>query len=151
MPGRYHPAARSAIRVHGTGPIANAKSEWTTVDEKKHARQQAVEEQLRVYRSVLPTLLKRFEQIPDPRNPKTIKHKSTVLLLYGILVYAFQMTSRREANSRSLTRSISASFSRSPAPYSSFAISAAVARNSDTMRFISSRVSTTGSLSGLLA
>ena len=86
------------LRPFPTATIANAKSEWTTVDEEKHARQQAVEEQLRVYRSVLPALLKRFGQIPDPRNPKTIKHKSTVLLLYGILVYAFQMTSRREAN-----------------------------------------------------
>src|SRR5438046_1884079 len=34
----------------------------------------------------------------DPRNPKTIRHKSTVLLLYGILLFVFQMASRREAN-----------------------------------------------------
>ena len=86
------------LRPFPTATIANAKSEWTTVDEEKKARQQAVEEQLRVYRTVLPALLKRFDQIRDPRNPKTIKHKSTVLLLYGILAFVFQMTSRREAN-----------------------------------------------------
>jgi hypothetical protein len=86
------------LKPFPTATIANAKSEWRTVDEEKQARQQAIEEQFRVYRSVLPTLLKRFEQIRDPRNPKTIKHKSTVLLLYGILVFTFQMASRREAN-----------------------------------------------------
>ena len=81
-----------------TTTTANAKSEWTTLAEEKQARQEAVEEQLRVYRNILPILLKRFEKIPDPRNPKTIKHKSTVLMLYGILAFVFQMGSRREAN-----------------------------------------------------
>lgn len=81
-----------------TTTTANGKSEWTTVAEEKQARQEAVEEQLRVYRNILPVLLKRFEKIPDPRNPKTIKHKSTVLMLYGILLFAFQMASRRQAN-----------------------------------------------------
>jgi DDE_Tnp_1-associated len=59
-----------------------------------------VEEQLQAYRSALPTLLKRLGRIRDPRNPKTIQHQSTVLLLYGILMFAFQMASRREANRR---------------------------------------------------
>jgi len=81
-----------------TTTTANAKSEWTTLAEEKQARQEAVEEQLRVYRNILPILLKRFEKIPDPRNPKTIKHKSTVLMVYGILAFVFQMGSRREAN-----------------------------------------------------
>jgi hypothetical protein len=53
---------------------------------------------LKVYRCVLPTLLKRFDKIRDPRNPKTVKHKATVLMLYGILMFVFQMSSRREAN-----------------------------------------------------
>ena len=78
--------------------ISNGTSEWSNVEEEKQARQGAVEEQLRVYRSVLPILLKRLDKIPDPRNPKTIKHKSTVLMLYGILAFVFQMESRREAN-----------------------------------------------------
>jgi len=81
-----------------TATISNGTSEWRSVEEEKQARQQAIEEQLRVYRSVVPILLKRFEKIPDPRNPKTIKHKSTVLMLYGILAFVFQMESRREAN-----------------------------------------------------
>ncbi len=57
-----------------------------------------MEEQLKVYRSIFPTLLKRLRKIRDPRNPKTIRHQSTVLMLYGILTFVFQMASRREAN-----------------------------------------------------
>ena len=78
--------------------ISNGKSAWKTVEEEQQARQEAVEEQLQAYRCVLPTLLKRLGKIRDTRNPKTIRHKSTVLLLYGILLFVFQMASRREAN-----------------------------------------------------
>lgn len=51
-----------------------------------------------MYRTQLPALLKRLARIPDPRNPKKSKHKLTVLLLYGILTFVYQMSSRREAN-----------------------------------------------------
>jgi hypothetical protein len=68
------------------------------VEAEQQARQEAVEEQLKVYRSLLPTLLKRLGKIRDPRNPKTLRHKLTVLILYGILAFVFQMASRREAN-----------------------------------------------------
>jgi hypothetical protein len=78
--------------------IGNGKSEWQTIEEEKQARQETTEEQLRVYRSVLPRLLKRLDKIPDPRNPQLIRHKLTVLLLYGILMFVYQMASRREAN-----------------------------------------------------
>lgn len=78
--------------------IANGASPWRTVEEERQARQEAVEEQLKIYRAVLPTLFKRFAKIPDPRQAKTVKHKLTVLLLYGILAFVFQMASRREAN-----------------------------------------------------
>jgi hypothetical protein len=78
--------------------IGNGKSEWQTIQEEKQARQETAEEQLRVYRSVLPRLLKRLGKIPDPRNPLLIRHKLTVLLLSGILMFVYQMTSRREAN-----------------------------------------------------
>jgi hypothetical protein len=80
--------------------ILNGKSEWPTVEAEQQARQEAVEEQLKVYRSLLPTLLKRLGKIRDPRNPKTLRHKLTVLILYGILAFVFQMASRREANRR---------------------------------------------------
>ena len=86
------------LKAVASTTILNGKSEWTTVEEEKQARQEAVEEQLRVFRHVLPTLLKQFGKIRDPRNPKTSKHKLTVLMLYGVVAFVFQMTSRREAN-----------------------------------------------------
>jgi hypothetical protein len=90
--------AAQGLQRRPTSTIANATSEWKTVDEERQARQEAVEEHLRIYRSVLPVLLRRFAKIRDPRNPKTSKHKLTVVMLYGILSFVFQMASRREAN-----------------------------------------------------
>ena len=52
---------------------------------------------------MLPKLLKDLGKIPDPRQPKKVKHKLTVVLLYGLLSFVLQMTSRREAN-RELSR-----------------------------------------------
>ena len=49
-----------------------------------------MEEQLRVYRSILPTLLKRLKKIPDPQNPLLIRHKLTVPMLHGILLLFFR-------------------------------------------------------------
>jgi len=80
--------------------ISNSKSEWSTVAEERTARQEAVEGQLQVFRSALPTLLKQLSRIRDPRNPKTIKHKLTVVMLYGLLTFVYQMASRREANQK---------------------------------------------------
>ena len=52
---------------------------------------------------MLPKLLKELSKIPDPRQPKKVKHKLTVVLLYGLLSFVLQMASRREAN-RELSR-----------------------------------------------
>lgn len=92
--------AAQGLKTPPTATISNGKSELNTVDEERQARQETVDEHLKVYRSLLPTLLKRLEKIPDPRNPKSFKYKSTVLMLYGILMFVFQMASRREANRR---------------------------------------------------
>lgn len=63
----------------------------------------AVTEQHRIFQANLPILLKRLSKIQDPRNPKKIKYKLTVLMIYGILIFVFQMASKREAN-RKMTR-----------------------------------------------
>ncbi len=78
--------------------ISNCMSEYETVEEEQAARQKAVEEQVKIFRAMLPALLRRFSKIKDPRNPKKLKHKLTVVMLYGILTFIFHMTSRREAN-----------------------------------------------------
>ncbi|MCP4289605.1 MAG: transposase family protein, partial [Gammaproteobacteria bacterium] len=46
----------------------------------------------------MPVLLRRLSKIPDPRQPKKTKHKLTVLMIYGILVFVLQYSSRRQAN-----------------------------------------------------
>jgi hypothetical protein len=78
--------------------IPNRKSPYETVEEERDARQDAVIEQVRVFRSKLPVLLKRLSAIKDPRNPKKIKYHHTVLMLYGLLSFVFQVSSRRAAN-----------------------------------------------------
>jgi DDE_Tnp_1-associated len=81
----------------------NRMSSYQDVEEERAARTDAVGEQVKVFRAMLPILLKRLSKIADPRNPKKNKHKLTVLMIYGILCFAFQMSSRREAN-REMTR-----------------------------------------------
>ena len=54
---------------------------------------------MRLLKAQLPSLLTRLNKIPDPRNPKKIKHSLTLLMLYGLLIFVFQLSSRRQANS----------------------------------------------------
>ena len=83
--------------------ISNRKCPYKTPETEASARLDAVTQQIRAYRCELPVLLERLGKIKDPRNPKKIKHKMTVLMMYGILCFAFQMASRREAT-REMTR-----------------------------------------------
>jgi len=78
--------------------ISNGKNKYKTVAEEQQIRMTAVTEQHRILQANLPVLLKRLSKIPDPRNPKKIKYKLTALMIYGILIFVFQMSSRREAN-----------------------------------------------------
>ena len=78
--------------------LSNGKSPYKTVEEERAARMDATDQQLKVYRAMLPIVLKRLSKIPDLRQPRKVRHKLTVLMIYGILCFAFQMTSRREAN-----------------------------------------------------
>jgi len=82
---------------------SNRKNEWATVEEEQQARQAAFEEQLKVLQAVLPDILKKFDRIPDPRRPRSTRHKLTVVLLFGLLMFVFRYNSRREAN-REMTR-----------------------------------------------
>ncbi len=78
--------------------LPNCKSDLKTVAEEKAVVQEATEEKLRIYKLLLPGLLKKLARIPDPRSPGKVKYKITVLMLYGILMFAFQMDSRRQTN-----------------------------------------------------
>lgn len=83
--------------------LPNRKSPWKTVEEEQEARQSAVEAQVNAWRAILPGLLEKFARIKDPRRPGSIKHKLTVLMVFGLLLFIFQYNSRREAN-RELSR-----------------------------------------------
>lgn len=77
---------------------SNRKCEETEAVQVMAQRQQTAEELAQWYRQVLPPLLQNLAKIPDPRQPHKIKHKMATLLLYGILLFVFQMPSRRQAN-----------------------------------------------------
>jgi hypothetical protein len=77
---------------------SNSKSRFQSAEEESAARTEAVSGLIAIMRQMLPVLLKRLGKIPDPRNPKKLKHQLTVLMIYGILVFVFQYSSRRQAN-----------------------------------------------------
>ena len=78
--------------------VPNRLSPYQSVAEEQAAREEAVAAQIAVYRHLLPVLLKKLAKIPEPRQPKKVKHRLTVVLVYGLLIGVFQMASRREAN-----------------------------------------------------
>jgi hypothetical protein len=90
--------AEEGLKKLAKPTLPNAKSPYKTVEQEQEERQKVVEAHLKVLRTRLPGLLARLAKIEDPRNPKTIKHKATVLLLYGLLMFVLQYSSRREAN-----------------------------------------------------
>jgi hypothetical protein len=81
-----------------TASLSNRLCPDSTEAEEQAAREEAVAGQLGVFRALLPKLLKDLSKIPDPRQPKKVKHKLSVVLLYGLLSFVLQMASRREAN-----------------------------------------------------
>ena len=85
------------LKGNDRASISNSKSTYETVEEEYDARLEAATEQFRLLRAKLPVLLRRLSKIDDPRNPKKVKYTLTVLMIYGILIFVFQMSSRREA------------------------------------------------------
>ena len=80
----------------------NSKRSYETIEEEQAARAEILESQIKAWRSILPTLIKRFSKIPDPRRAKSVKHQLTVLMIFGLLAFTFRLSSRREMN-RELT------------------------------------------------
>lgn len=99
---------RGAVRVHyeeRTPKKAqpNKKCSATNIEEEMEQRQNLVEKTTIIYRQMLPVLIKKLSTIKDPRNPLKIKHKITVLMVYGILLFVYQIGSRRNANKQMTT------------------------------------------------
>jgi len=93
----------AGLTSHWRKAVSNSTCPYRTVAEEQAARADAVLEQAAVIRGRLPVLLRRFARIADPRDPRKIRHKHTVLLVYGVLMFVYQLASRREAN-RTVTR-----------------------------------------------
>jgi len=89
---------REGLIPHDKPSAPSACSAFDTVAQECAGRIEALAGQARVFRQQLPVLLKRLRKIPDPRHPKKTKHQLTVLMIYGILVFVLQYTSRRQAN-----------------------------------------------------
>jgi hypothetical protein len=105
---RQEKALRERQKAAGLIPrtppaLPNTCSSYATVEEEQQAREEAVTGQLRILRRELPKLLQQLAKIHDSRDPKKRKHKLTILLLYGLLTFVFQFSSRREVN-REMTR-----------------------------------------------
>jgi hypothetical protein len=78
--------------------IANKKCSYNTAEEEMIDRQETAEAALKVYRRLLPILLKRLSKIKDPRQTKKTKHTLTVLMIYGIFMFVYNVSSLRNAN-----------------------------------------------------
>jgi len=78
--------------------LKNSTCEYKSVEEEIKARNTIVTDQIRIIKSQLPGLLKRLSKIKDTRNPKKLKHKLTILMIYGIFMFVFNVSSRREAD-----------------------------------------------------
>jgi len=103
-------ALRAQQRAEGLNPASNTTLPnhtciYKSVEQEKQARIEAITDQAKILQAKLPILLRGLSKIPDPRNPKKIKHKLTCLMIYGILMFVLHMASRREAN-REMTRPV---------------------------------------------
>ncbi|RLB98636.1 MAG: hypothetical protein DRH34_13635, partial [Deltaproteobacteria bacterium] len=78
--------------------LKNSTCEYKSVEEEIRARNTIVTDQIRIIKSQLPGLLKRLSKIKDTRNPKKLKYKLTILMIYGIFMFVFNVSSRREAD-----------------------------------------------------
>ncbi len=88
----------AGLIAHPAPTPSNSKSRLESPEQEGAARTEAVSGLILIMRQMLPVLLGRLGKIPDPRNPKKLKHQLTVLMLYGILVFVLQYGSRRAAN-----------------------------------------------------
>lgn len=84
-------------------PQHNGICQYESIAAEQQDRLATTVAMLSQMRRYLPVLLQRLRRIRDPRNPRKVTHSLTMVMLYGIVMFAFQMASRREAN-REMTR-----------------------------------------------
>ena len=60
----------------------NRKCAHESLEEERDFRADVVSAQIQTWRSLLPPLIRKFSKIPDYRQPGSIKHKITVLMVF---------------------------------------------------------------------
>jgi len=98
-----HCIARENIVATGSAIVRrtqahNRKCQHLTIEEARAEREEIVSAQIEVWRNILPHLLAEFSKLKDYRDPRRIEHKITVLMLFGLLAFVFQLQSRRQMN-----------------------------------------------------
>jgi hypothetical protein len=73
-------------------------SPHASVEEERVEREALAVQFIDAIRPQLPALMQSLAEIEDYRNPKKVVHQLTMVLLYGILCFVLQASSRREAN-----------------------------------------------------
>ena len=76
----------------------NAKFPAKSIDEQRLIYEDITSAQISAWRSMLPGLIKQFSKIKDVRRQDSIKHKVTTLMIYGLFIFIFRLSSRRKAN-----------------------------------------------------
>lgn len=94
----HEPIVNNQAEINHRTQAHNRKCTFQSLEEERDCRANLLKEQINVWKKLLPSLLKKFARIPDPRNPGTITHKKTVLLLYGLLAFVFKISSCRAMN-----------------------------------------------------
>lgn len=76
---------------------SNSKNQYETVEEETAAAEEDVTSYLKSMMTFFPKLLCSLSKVSDFREPGKVKHKVEVILLLGILSFAFQKMSRRQS------------------------------------------------------
>lgn len=84
----------------------NIKLPAQSREQEKALKTEPAKAQIRVWKKLLPDLLKDLSKIPDPRNPSMVKHQITVLMFYGLFMFIFRLKSVRELNSTLTTATV---------------------------------------------
>lgn len=84
--------------------LPNRISPYTDVVSEMEERERVTDRTFCAMKKMLPDILVDLAAIRDPRT-KNIKHQMTMLLAYGILMFALHYSSRRETN-REMTDAI---------------------------------------------
>ena len=79
--------------------ILNRKCSFESVEEEIEDRYETSADVIKAYKKYLPGIIKDLSEMKDPRNLKKVQHKFSLLMLYGIFMFTFHISSRRAANS----------------------------------------------------